>query len=235
MPAGLRLNEHAHEPGQICYVLEGEYRERANGREYRFKPGALQFHFPGEPHSNVFAAGSEVLTLLVSVDANRWTRVAAPRPVAPGALLRNCVAEIRRELHQNDDAAQVALEAWSMLSLSELARTRPENAHEPPWMQEAAAEIERKLGDPISLHTIAESVGVHRATLAAGFRRFRHSSVGEWIRQRRVHHVRRFLLTSKMPLCEVATQVGFHDQAHMTRVFRDAIGMSPGEYRSAAS
>jgi AraC family transcriptional regulator len=78
---------------------------------------------------------------------------------------------------------------------------------------------------------VAAAVGVHPASLAAGFRKFRNISVGESIRQQRVQRVIRLLVNSKMPLCEIAIKCGFHDQAHMRRVFRDATGVSPGAYR----
>jgi anti-sigma factor ChrR (cupin superfamily) len=98
MPHGLRLGDHKHEPGQICFVLEGEYIERTGGTDHYFYPGALQFHSPGECHSNIFSSESDVLTLLISIDPDRWIDIAASRPVASAGILRYCACEIRREL-----------------------------------------------------------------------------------------------------------------------------------------
>ncbi len=233
MPKGLRLEDHKHEPGQICFVLEGEYVERAGGCDHRFYPGALQFHSPGEFHSNIFSSESDVLTLLISIDPKRWIDIAAPRPVAGDGTLRYCAEEIRRELTRLDEARRIALEGWAILSLSVLARRPHEiEPNEPAWLSEAAATIERHYAEPISLTTVAAAVGVHRATLAAAFRTFRRSSVGESIRYHRVRHVMRALAFSKRPLCEIATRSGFHDQAHMGREFRKVTGISPGAYRS---
>jgi AraC-like DNA-binding protein/quercetin dioxygenase-like cupin family protein len=233
MPAGLRLGEHSHQPGQICFVLEGDYRERAGGDEHCLRAGSVQFHAPGERHSNLFSAETDVLTLLISIEPRRWKRVAASRPIAPGAMLRNCAFEIRRELKQADEAARAALEAWSLLSLSILARagySAPKQ--EPEWITEAISFIARHLNEPITLSKTAEAVGVHRATLAAGFRHLHNCSVGEWIRERRIDVVRQLLATTRKPLAEIAAQMGFYDQAHMNRIFRRAVGTSPGAYRS---
>jgi AraC family transcriptional regulator len=233
MPAGLRLGEHAHEPGQICFVLEGEYRERASDGEHCFHPGELQFHVPGEPHSDVFSSDSDVLALLISIDRPRWIHITAHRPVTPDAMLHNCACEIRRELRHADEAARAALEAWAMLSISRLARQAGADlANEPFWLREAANLIKECAADAISLSSVAARVGVHRATLSAAFQRFHRISVGQCIRQQRVRQVRKALVTSKMPLCEIATRCGFHDQAHMGRVFRKATGFSPGAYRA---
>jgi AraC-like DNA-binding protein len=233
MPSGLRLGEHSHEAGQICFVLEGEYRECASDGDHRFYPGALQFHAPGESHSNIFSSESDVLALLISIDSDRWVHIVARRPVTTDAILRDCTYEIRRELGQLDDARRAALEGWAMLSLSALAR-RGDNIdwREPPWLREAVAMINQRATGPISLSTVATAIGVHRATLAAAFRQFKNTSVGEYIREHRVRHVMRELVSGKMPLCEIATKCGFHDQAHMGLVFRKAVGVSPGIYRS---
>ena len=150
VPAGLRLHEHAHEPGQICFILEGEWRERTGGHQHSLRPGTLQFHAPGERHSNVFSPESDVLTLLISIDPGRWLDIAARRPVRPDVMLRNCSREIRRELDHVDDAARAALEAWSMLSLSIIARNRPDlDGSEPMWLRDAVSAIERKMGEHI--------------------------------------------------------------------------------------
>ena len=234
VPAGLRLAEHAHEPGQICFILEGEYRERTGRQQHSLGPGRLQFHAPGERHSNVFSSESDILTLLISIDPSRWLRLAAPRPVRPDVVLHNCSREIRRELGRVDEAARAALEAWSMLSLALVARGRHDlDEREPAWLEEAVSVIARKMGEHLSLGSLAREVGVHRATLAAAFRRFRKTSVGQFIRAQRVRQVRHALRMSNRPLCEIATEVGFHDQAHMNRVFREATGTSPGAYRAA--
>jgi AraC-like DNA-binding protein len=232
MPPGLQLAEHAHAAGQICFVLEGEYLEKTGERVHRLRPGVLQFHAPGECHSNQFPTDSEVLALLISIDPKRWLRIHSGRPVTADGLLGDCAVEIRHELRQLDDIGRAALEAWSILSLVQLAhRSEHATTSEPAWLAEADALIKRRVREPISLSFLSSTLGVHRATLAAAFRKFRSRSVGESIRQERVRQAMRALRCTKMPLCEIAIQCGFADQAHMGRVFRNIVGISPGVYR----
>jgi AraC family transcriptional regulator len=145
--------------------------------------------------------------------------------------LRNYAAQIRRELGHLDDVSRTALEGWTMLTLAAVARGQDVPQAPPHWLGEAVSMIERRASEGISLSTLAISLGVHRATLAAAFRRYRSTSVGESIREVRVRNVMRALVGSRMSLCEIATQHGFHDQAHMGRIFRKAVGLSPGAYR----
>jgi AraC-like DNA-binding protein len=52
-----------------------------------------------------------------------------------------------------------------------------------------------------------------------------------WALQRRVARART-LLRAGTPPADVAAALGFTDQAHLTRVFRDAMGTTPGRYRA---
>ena len=225
MPPHLVLAGHAHEPGQICFVLEGEYRERIYGGESDILPGDVQFHSPGEWHENIFSTGG-ALALLISVDRDRWVDVPARRPFR-SRLLAGIAADVRRELERHDAGSAGALEALSLLLLSELPRL----TSEPEWLRHAAFRIEQQFARPISLSSVATEVGVHRATLAAAFRRFRGTSVGELIRSVRVARAREALSQTQAPIDEVAQQCGFADQAHLTRVFKRLTGVTPGEFR----
>jgi AraC-like DNA-binding protein len=197
MPAGLRLDAHAHDAGQICFVLEGTYIERLTHGERVLVPGAMHVRAPGELHANTFS--SDVLTLLISIDAWRW---ASPRMFA--------------------DVARV-------MQRAELAPSQ-----EPEWIADAQSLIARRYAEPLSLSAIAREIGVGRGTLATAFRRFRGTSVGESIRAARIAQSKT-LLTTGMPLAEIALACGFHDQAHFTRVFRAVTGTTPARYRSKSS
>jgi len=231
--AGAELADHSHETGQICFVLEGEMRERAGGRDDYLRPGMLRSRAPGFQHTVSASPESDLLTLLLFIDHDRWIPIESVAPRTADVVLRGYADQIRRELGRVDDAGRLALEGWTMLAVSSAARTRDlPSTTSPPWLGDAVALIERRACEPISLTILASVLGVHRATLAAAFRRFLDTSVGESIREVRVRRVIRTLTETKVPLCEIATTCGFHDQAHMGRVFRKATGFSPGAYRA---
>ena len=50
---------------------------------------------------------------------------------------------------------------------------------------------------------------------------------------RRLDRARRMLLAGRRP-AEVAVEVGFHDQAHLTRHFKRMLGVTPGAYAASA-
>jgi transcriptional regulator GlxA family with amidase domain len=227
MPRGLQLGEHAHEAGQICFVLDGAYREQLGSVERVLRAGMMHVRAPGQPHANRFSGDGDTLTLLISIDASRWVRSALAQPVR---MLADVAAEMRREMRRGDDAARAALEGLTMLTMARVARIVP---GEPEWVAGAASLVERRFAESLSLAEVARQTGVSRGTLAIAFRRYRGTSVGEAIRAARVAHAKTLMMT-KMPLAEIAVAAGFHDQAHLTRAFRAATGMPPGAYRYAS-
>jgi AraC family transcriptional regulator len=232
MPAGLALEEHAHERGQICFVLDGEYEERIGGHVRALSPGRIQFHAPGERHANSFGDESDVLTLLVSIEEQRWIDMSCVRPLTRSAALAAIEQEIRRELATGDDVSRAAIEGLALLLLSRVARAGLAlPVVEPAWVADAIALIDHRYDSRLSLADVADAVGVHRATLAAAFRRFRSISVGEYIRAVRIDRAMTLLQTG-MPLDEIACAAGFADQAHFGRVFKKQTGVTPGQVRT---
>jgi AraC family transcriptional regulator len=49
---------------------------------------------------------------------------------------------------------------------------------------------------------------------------------------RRINRAKRLILAGE-PLAQIATACGFDSQSHLTRGFRTATGVTPGQYRAA--
>jgi AraC-like DNA-binding protein len=55
-----------------------------------------------------------------------------------------------------------------------------------------------------------------------------------WLMQQRIAHARALLQQGCLPL-QVATQLGFADQSHLSRQFKKVYGVGPGAYRLASA
>lgn len=228
MPAGLRLGWHAHATGQLVFVMEGSYWERWGRQRHGLSPGSVFFRPPEEPHANIFR--TDVLTLVVSYErariparASRWGPTELP------FLLIDLCRQLELELRRQDPSA-MALEGLALLVLSRVERSRRLDAR-PPWVADALGLIARRHAESITLAALAADLGIHRATLAAAFRRYLGRSVGEAIRDARLQSALREIAETGRPLSEIALDCGFYDQAHMGRLVRRATGRTPGEIR----
>ena len=89
-----------------------------------------------------------------------------------------------------------------------------------------------RLIDPPSLQELAGEVGLSPFHFARTFRRATGLPPHTWLKQRRLEQARALLSEGCAPLV-VAMQLGFADQSHLSRQFKQAYGIAPGEYRRA--
>jgi AraC family transcriptional regulator len=91
--------------------------------------------------------------------------------------------------------------------------------------------IEDKLDSSIRT---ADLTGVVRLSTSHFFRAFRQT-FGEtpraYIMRRRIRRAQELMLTSRLPLSQVALECGMSDQAHLSRVFRRIVGINPAAWR----
>src|SRR5207245_6627080 len=73
--------------------------------------------------------------------------------------------------------------------------------------------------------------GLTRYDLARQFRLMFGTSPHRYLLMRRLDLARR-LMHGARPLADVAGEAGFADQAHFTRVFKTAFGLTPARYRA---
>jgi len=86
--------------------------------------------------------------------------------------------------------------------------------------------------EPITLSDLARESGLSRFQVLRGFVRVTGLTPHAYIVQCRINFARR-LIACGTPLAEAALAGGFTDQSHMTRIFVNKYGISPGVYAAA--
>lgn len=95
---------------------------------------------------------------------------------------------------------------------------------------EAATRLSRN-GAAISIHTLADDMGVNQKTLERSFQRIVGMKPKKFARVNRLVHSTRLLSSGKLPLAEAALIAGYTDQSHFTREFKQLTGLTPGQFR----
>lgn len=85
-------------------------------------------------------------------------------------------------------------------------------------------------GKPISLRETANAVGLSPYHFVRMFKNSTGCTPHQYLIRCRVEKARHLLLCSRMNLAQIALQVGFCDQSHLTAHFRRVLGVTPGEY-----
>jgi AraC family transcriptional regulator len=240
-PAGLELTGHRHEHALLSYVLEGPYAETyGSAASVICPPRVLRYLPPEQNHSNVFDEGTHCLIVEVEPEALRRVEEhskALDRPGEIQGIASTWLAQrLYHEFRQGDGLALVSLEGVLLEMLAEGARHSGADrvAVIPRWLHIARDYLEGSFLRQVSLAEIASAAGVHRVHLSREFRRYFSTTVGEFLRRKRIEHACHLVSTTEMPLAEIAMTCGFSDQSHFSATFRRQIGLTPARYRQTA-
>jgi AraC family transcriptional regulator len=166
----------------------------------------------------------------------------APSPTDPQRFVHlaynlfELLQTAKRELERDRAAAKASLAAASSILQSEIQRrSRAKDARTgalAPWqIARVRAFIDENLHR--SIHVKDLSAVARRST--AHFSRYFKQALGEpphaYVVRRRLERACHLMITSSASLSEIARSVGFSDQAHLGRLFRQAFGQTPSRWR----
>lgn len=95
--------------------------------------------------------------------------------------------------------------------------------------------IEKYYMNGISVRQVAETVDLDRSTAVSIFRKYFKLSIGDYIKQYRVAHSQRLLVTTDLTLSSVATRSGFTSVSEFYAVFKKSCLHTPKAYRTLFS
>ena len=101
-----------------------------------------------------------------------------------------------------------------------------------PWqLARIRRHVERELGSRLTNAGLAALVGLNEDHFARAFKVSAGCPPHAYVVERRVELAKSLLLGGELSLCQVALAAGFADQAHLSRRFRETVGISPASWR----
>jgi AraC family transcriptional regulator len=99
-----------------------------------------------------------------------------------------------------------------------------------------AKEILRaNLKGSVALKEVARECGLSVGYFSHAFRRTLGVAPHKWLIEQRVVLSKEKLRDEGLSLSDVAAHCGFSDQSHLTRAFKQTVGVSPGAWRRTVS
>lgn len=101
-----------------------------------------------------------------------------------------------------------------------------------PWQERRAkALMVADLARTVKLPDLATACGLSISQFSLAFRQSVGCPPHRWLLMQRVERAMHLMATSDKSLSEIAVEVGFADQSHLTRVFSRRVETSPGAWR----
>ncbi len=93
--------------------------------------------------------------------------------------------------------------------------------------------IETHLDDRLTLTDLAGVACLSPYHFSRSFKESVGIGPQRYVTQRRLERAKTLMRRTNQPLADIAQQVGFSDQSHLTSIFRRETGVTPGRYRAA--
>lgn len=98
-------------------------------------------------------------------------------------------------------------------------------------MNKLIARVERLSDCRLTVAEMAETVGLSESWFSNVFKQTTGKTPLQWQLGKRIDHAKTLLIESELAVADIAAQLGFSDQAHLTKVFRQIVGDTPAAWR----
>jgi AraC-like DNA-binding protein len=209
---GGKFPRHRHDGAYATLVISGQYEESGDAGRFCVHAGDVLVHGPYEAHQNVIAAcGALVLNIPLPADV---TLPRAFNVMDPDELIKAA----------NVDVATV----HALLAPKEVIRPQYDD-----WPDRLAAMLN---ADPSqSIGQWAADNGLAAETVSRGFRKVFGISSARFRAEARARLALAALRKRDMSLADLAYDLNFADQAHMSRAVRAVANQSPAQWRQVNS
>lgn len=236
---------HSHDYYVLSLIAQGRQSFTHKGTKYRTPPGGLILINPGAVHTGEAAdtEGFELRALYPSTSLMQaavfeltgrhalpfFKEVQVDRPWATTAIssLHKAILEGAGMLESESRIL------WTLTQLvkryADVGSSEPHLGQEKRAIQQTRQYIDDHFAENVTLKTLAQHVALSPYYLLRAFRAEVGMPPYSYLESVRIRHTQQLIRTGK-PLAEVAAEVGFSSQSHMTRQFKKIIGVTPGLY-----
>ena len=221
--------DHAHNHYVFGIVREGERELVLNGELLRIKKGDILVFNPGDAHGCTQASESPFAYDSFTVATETLDDERFCFPSNTDDLPREQLKEVFSLLDRHRE--EEALEAF--VAFEQTLVTKPDANPPNPKHEEAAvrlyAHMLGHLAKRVCVGAFAENEGISAYALIRAYRRMFSLSPVQHQMALRVDAACE-LLANGARASDAAAELGFSDQAHLTREFKKRIGCTPGSY-----
>lgn len=232
----------------IVYLFQGSgFYQDANGVKRNLKAGDLILILPEIAHRYGPRRGeawSEIYVVFHGPAFDLWREqgvLSATRPITQLTPVDFWLSRIESTLAEHDAGAPADTVAQPMQTVSAFLHLLTEmfapncsaaaTVHEEPWVALARRRLEENLSAPIDMHAVAKEAGLSYESFRKRFAKEVGVPPARYRTERRIAAAQTLITQSNLTLRAVATNLGFSDEFHFSRRFKEITGMTPRECR----
>lgn len=232
-PAGIVQPPHWHERPQVTLMLQGSIKETVEQNTRKGHPLSVVFKPAGTLHVDHYGERGALLLQIELNTAEPFTQNIPWDWFHAGVHLQPFLSLAR--LFGTGHCSDSKLIEATMNVLHSFRPAAARTTSVPQWLQRIRNVV---LAAPsrgmIRVEHLAAQTGIHPVYLTRQFRRHFGETIRGCISRLRVQSAAQFIADSNRKFADIACDLGYADQAHFCREFRNYTGISPGELRHLA-
>jgi AraC-like DNA-binding protein len=236
--ARLSYGRHAHDAYEFHYVVSGRGSFEIRGQARSIRAGDFFYTKPGTEHRAVVPTDGEYLLQYVAflelegeIAADLERQLSEGTPLRLGDRQHAFFAQVS-QLSQAGDPHLRQAGAFKFAGLLyELMAGAAPSAHGHPAVERALEFMGSHLGESYGLDDLAAQLRLDKSYFIRLFKKSVGVSPMKYATSLKMSAAADLLRTTSAPLAAVASQVGFADEYHFAKRFKQWTGMPPGSYR----
>ena len=223
----------------LVYLLEGSGRMKSGAQPIvPCRAGDLLFVYPDIPHSYGPRPGetwSEFYLVFNGPAFNLWRHTGllqTEHPIRHLPHIRRCLPQLESvaEPHLPDSPEGMLRRVCRLQKfLSDIAATAEPEPQRLPWLDQARRQL--LATPPIPMPRIARALGLSYETFRKEFARETGQPPARFRLHRLIGQARLLITERNLSNKQIAETLGFYDEFHFSRHFRQVTGQSPREFR----
>ncbi|MCR4805491.1 MAG: AraC family transcriptional regulator [Clostridia bacterium] len=254
LPAGWKLQPHAHDYFHLAYVRRGDLVFHAGGLDYPLSEGSLILISPFVVHavpedSHNLCSQYEVFFRLTDPELSFLLKSHKVLVLHGASHLEDLFSYVCANYSSDDPLQAYSVNAFLCAILSSLLVGKPgpgnssdgyvDSSRYSPLVQRIIRHVEKTYDKKYELSALALALGFNKNYLCTVFRRETGVTISEYLNY---HRIRRVLISlqyngynREVPIHELADQFGYGNPSYFNRVFKTYTGLTPIEFIKAFS
>jgi len=232
---------HAHDRYEFHYVIAGRGSFEMRGRELAVRQGDFFYTRPGTMHRTLVPEGEYLLQYVVFLELDRHQDASMAEDLEAllgegqtrrlGDRYHALFAQMSRQCLDSDPLQHRAAAVRLAGVFYDLMADAPAAQQSHPAVARALEFMRSHVGEAYGLGDIVSGLGLDKSYFIRLFKKSVGVSPMKYAMSLKMHAASDLLRTTDEPLAAVAARVGFDDEYHFAKRFKQWSGSPPGAYR----
>lgn len=227
---------HLHRNTELIICTGGTLQVCCNNRTKILKKGDIMIAFPYDIHSYTRTDSGSGIMLVFNSEVSKILSgkfsVASCGNFASDEGLIDILHNLCTEFEA--DTSFLTMYGYLHIIIASVMKQLDsrETHQEDKLFIEALKFVTTNYTDALTLRTVADELGVSQQHLSRLFSEKVDGGFCTYLHILRISYAKELLCTRKESICEILTECGFTNQRTFNRVFKELVGMTPGEFRT---